>query len=41
MKAVGDYVLIEIEEITGVGGISIKNDGVGKCLSTFITRNRR
>jgi hypothetical protein len=33
MKAVGDYVLIEIEEITGVGGISIKNDGVGKCLS--------
>lgn len=33
MKAVGDYVLIEIEETKGVGGITIKNDGVGVCVS--------
>jgi len=32
MKAIGDWVLIEIED-TSTGGIIVKNDGVGICRS--------
>jgi hypothetical protein len=33
MRAVGEYALIRIENITNSSGIQVKNDGEGVCIS--------